>query len=472
MIHTRKEEGALKSKIGHFLQILILVFLSLLSVLFLKYSPATVYASEYFEGGKDNDNGGGGSWGNTTYSGNQVGYRVYLFNVTTNSIYKGTPVIDFTESRPSGNKAYRETRLGGGTASETQELPIVNGKKMPTPFNMSQSHQAQLKAWAMSKAPNGTTLADSFIKTYFGVSASTLPADTYLIFEDLIWKQVPNTTNGSGSNTGLVFYGTYYNLSEQFYPNRYLAPQVSGGYAYYKNDSYWRVWHQYLPRSLYIEDANKAAKLGMVTPQHLNDKAEMFGQLGNQSLGLNAYHVGGGDDSITHTWDKKNCPKTPGKAPDDTSLYPAHDSDDPNYNCHIVKLYYDLKDDGKTPDETKPRVKDKNCFYRDLTCTKIEVEDEEEVGYRVMDWSTSYSSGNEWENVTHWSEVPTPIQKATKKTLLSIHTHTNASLSSRALFFCLFLEVCRTAYFSIEHLAVCAVYPFPQHHGFPSSCQN
>ena len=52
-----------------------------------------------------------------------------------------------------------------------------------------------------------------------------------------------------------------------------------------------------------------------------------------------------------------------------------------------------------------------------------------------MDWSTSYSSGNEWENVTHWSEVPTPIQKATKKTLLSIHTHTNASLSSRALFF-------------------------------------
>ena len=143
MIHTRKEEGALKSKIGHFLQILILVFLSLLSVLFLKYSPATVYASEYFEGGKDNDKGGGGSWGNTTYSGNQVGYRVYLFNATTNSIYKGTPVIDFTESRPSGNKAYRETRLGGGTASETQELPIVNGKKMPTPFNMSQSHQAQ-----------------------------------------------------------------------------------------------------------------------------------------------------------------------------------------------------------------------------------------------------------------------------------------------------------------------------------------
>ena len=286
----------------------------------------------------------------------------------------------------------------------------------------------------MSKAPNGTTLADSFIKTYFGVSASTLPADTYLIFEDLIWRQVPNTTNGSGSKTGLVFYGTYYNLSEQFYPNSYLAPQVSGGYAYYKNDSYWKVWHQYLPRSLYIEDANKAAKLGMVTPQHLNDDAEMFGQLGNQSLGLNAYHVAG-SDSITHTWDKKNCPKTPGKAPDDTSLYPAHDSDDPNYNCHIVKLYYDLKDDGKTPDETKPRVKDKNCFYRDLTCTKIEVEDEEEVGYRVMDWSTSYSSGNEWENVTHWSEVPTPIQKATKKTLLSIHTHTNASLSSRALFF-------------------------------------
>ena len=427
---VRKEEGILNSKVGKFLQLLIIVFLSVLAVLAFKPLQSTIYASSYNGSQSDTANGGGGSWGNTNWNYSQVGYRVYLYNINTGSVI--SDVVDIVGTSPHGNINFYSTRKGGGSASsQIVGYPDYGHGTMPSPFNGSTLHGSALKAWFTGdNMHNG----NKFIWKVFHKRPTDLPEGTYCILEDLMWRTVPNTTAKSGNSTSDVFYGTYNNLCNDYYPHSsYINPEMSGGYAYYKNDSYWKSWHTWLPNALVLDDAEDAAKLGLTVPA----------------------------DAITHTWDKKNCPKTPGKAPDDTSLYPAHDSDDPNYNCHIVKLYYDLKDDGKTPDETKPRVKDKNCFYRDLTCTKIEVEDEEEVGYRVMDWSTSYSSGNEWENVTHWSEVPTPIQKATKKTLLSIHTHTNASLSSRALFFCLFLEVCRTAYFSIEHLAVCAVYPFP-----------
>lgn len=460
---VRKEEGILNSKVGKFLQLLIIVFLSVLAMLAFKPLQSTIYASSYNGNQSETTDGSGSSWGNTQWDYSQVGYRVYLYNVNTGSVI--SDVKDIVGTTPHGNKAYSSTRKGGGNVSGViVGYPDYGHGAMPSPFNGSTLHGSALRAWFTG---NNNANGNKFIWKVFHKKYTSLPEGTYLIMEDLMWRTVPNTTDRSGNSTSDVFYGTYNNLCNDYYPHSsYINPEMSGGYAYYKNDNYWRSWHTWLPNALVLDNAEDAAKLGLTVPA--DAKARMFSTLGNQGLGMHAFHVAG-SDSITHTWDKKNCPKTPGKAPDDTSLYPAHDSDDPNYNCHIVKLYYDLKDDGKTPDETKPRVKDKNCFYRDLTCTKIEVEDEEEVGYRVMDWSTSYSSGNEWENVTHWSEVPTPIQKATKKTLLSIHTHTNASLSSRALFFCLFLEVCRTAYFSIEHLAVCAVYPFPQHHGFPSS---
>ena len=77
---VRKEEGILNSKVGKFLQLLIIVFLSVLAVLAFKPLQSTIYASSYNGSQSDTANGGGGSWGNTNWNYSQVGYRVYLYN--------------------------------------------------------------------------------------------------------------------------------------------------------------------------------------------------------------------------------------------------------------------------------------------------------------------------------------------------------------------------------------------------------
>ena len=143
---VRKEEGILNSKVGKFLQLLIIVFLSVLAVLAFKPLQSTIYASSYNGSQSDTANGGGGSWGNTNWNYSQVGYRVYLYNVNTGSVI--SEVKDIVGTTPHGNKAYSSTRKGGGNVSGViVGYPDYGHGTMPSPFNGSSLHGSALRAW-------------------------------------------------------------------------------------------------------------------------------------------------------------------------------------------------------------------------------------------------------------------------------------------------------------------------------------
>lgn len=361
-------------KIRNFLIILFSIILFLLT-------PQLVYAI--------GENAGGSGHSGTTTEGvsggasfAKTGFRMYI--VDENGTVK-SKVVDLVNNTPSYLIKYSATRIGNGNSTET----ILKPSDMPLPVIHSGSFQGNgqaVRAWMIARNASGEQNAYKLIYDYLGAEAYEsfidITTNQYLILEPIAYHDI-FTGNSASSNSGIGFYGSFYNWMQMYSMNG-LA---DGGFtASLDNNVLGRCM------TLVRDQAN----LNLTLPT-TSGNLDLY-NVGNQGFGIQIYWnsellLG----NNTHTWDSTNHPTDEAPAP----VHPETVTDPSELIYTIIKSYR-IKD-------MAGNYTDKGTYIRSETVASIEIEDEPlgETDYKVIGWKQSSSGKPSSLNALNWeSTVP------------------------------------------------------------------
>lgn len=304
----------------------------------------------------DNADGGGQGSASSTNSGgaseNKCGFRMYVVDYNGNLQSK---VIDLVYTDPTPDMSLNTTRIGGGTSGEYKTMP----SDMPRPYYHSGSfigNGQAVKKWMRSVGSDGVQNIVALIKKYLGDNVHDLFLDQsqeyYCVLEPIAWHNI-YTGKDKSSNSGICFYGTFYNWM-QLYSKLGLS---NGGFTRTLDNNV-------LGRCLTFEKDQTNLGLSMPTSTGFLD----INIVGSQAFGIQVYS--NKEMEGTHTWDYA-LGDTPGAAPIS------------NGKMNIVKNYRtEIKENEYTDD---------GCFTRELTDSTIRIEDEE--SYVVVGWKITNTKG-------------------------------------------------------------------------------
>lgn len=350
--------------------------------------PTSVYADNAGGGGSgavDGSNIGGASQ-------DKSGFRMYV--VDENGVLQ-SKVIDLVYKQPQADIAGNTTRLGNGTVNIPSDVYIMP-TDMPRPFIYNGGFVGNgitVREWMRSRGDNGAQHIVNLIHEYMGENVESLFAGTtdsyYLILEDICWHNI-YTTEDASSNSGVCFYGTFYNWM-QFYAANGMA---NGGFTRTLDNNV-------LGRCLVLQ--NDQTNFNLVRPTSTGSLD--LNVVGNQGFGMQIYwNLEILNDAQT-TFDE-NCGDTPDKAPDES-----------NGATNIVKNYRLKKSDGTYTDE--------GCFLKSNTSNTIKIEDE--VSYKVVGWKTSNKSTYPINSVS-WNVPGTISQQGTSSQTVTLNNSTEKTL--------------------------------------------
>ncbi|MBR4981975.1 MAG: hypothetical protein IKY94_05395 [Lachnospiraceae bacterium] len=344
------------------------IFFIFITLLFLLSSPLYIFADNASGSGQ----GGGSSKASGGASETKSGYRMYV--VDENGTLK-SKVIDLVYKEPYYDMAKTNTRIGGGNITSESDIYIMDAG-MPTPFihrGTFIGNGLALKAWMRSDAENGKQHIMNLIATYLGEDVADLFQDTskehYCVLEPIAYHNI-YTSNSSDGNSGVCFYGTFYNII-QFYAENGMP------HGYYMN----QVDNNILGRCMTVEFDQPNLNLSTPTSDGLLD----INTVGNQGFGIQLYS---NQDQKMQT----TCDETKGNTP-----HPA--PQESNGKVIIVKNY--------RTQISETEYKDDGCFTLNSVAQNIRVEDEKE--YSVKEWritdTVSTPSSITWE-----SSIPGQMQ--------------------------------------------------------------
>lgn len=342
-------------------------------VLFISISqPMTILA--------DNAGGfGSGSAGSHNVGGaseNKCGFRMYVVDYNGNLKSK---VIDLTYQSPTADMSMNNTRIGGGKVNIPGDVYIMPSG-MPRPFYHAGSfigNGMAVKKWMRADGSDGVQNIMALIMKYLGSDVHDLFLDLsqehYLVLEPIAWHNI-YTSKDSSSNSGVCFYGTFYNWM-QFYAANGLP---NGGFTRTLDNNV-------LGRCLTLEFDQPNLGLSMPVSGGMLD----LNVVGNQGFGIQLYS---NLDLKGQTTCDESLGDTPHKAPDESEG-----------KMTIVKNYRtEIKEGEYTED---------GCFTKSLSAANILIEDEQT--YTVKGWKISNTTGTpsspDWE-----STVPGSISEQGK----------------------------------------------------------
>lgn len=325
------------------------------------------------------DNAGGGGSGSADgrdaggASQNKCGFRMY---VVSESGSLKSKVIDLVYQEPISDMSMTTTRVGGGSASAYYTMP----SGMPRPYFHNGSfigNGLEVKAWMRSSGENGKQHIMNLIATYLGNDVAELFEDLsqehYLVLEPIAFHAI-YTTNDASSNSGVVFYGTFYNWM-QAYSQLGLT---DGGFTRTLDNNV-------LGRCLTLEFDQPNLGLSMPTSGGMLD----LNVVGNQGFGIQLY-------SNLELKGQTTCNESSGDTPHEAPT-------ESEGKISIVKNYRtQIKENEYTDD---------GCFTKGSLAGNILIEDEQ--SYTVKGWKISNTTGK--PDSTKWeSTVPGSISETGK----------------------------------------------------------
>lgn len=334
-------------------------FIIFLSVILVYSTTITVFA--------DNAGGGGGGGGTATDKGfgaseSKCGFRMYVVDEQGNLKSK---VIDLVYKTPDFDIFVGDNRFKNGLTSESDVY--IMPSDMPKPFYYSGTYIGNglaVKKWMRDLNSDGEQNIASLIYNYLGADTLKLFKDQsqeyFCVLEPIAWHGVYKGTS-STTNTGTIFYGTFYNWMQLYQENGISKPFT------------YQLDNNVLGRCLTLE--RDQPNLGLSVPSF--GSMLSLSTVGNQGFGIQLYS--NLDQKGTHTWDYP-LGDTPGQAPISKG------------SMNIVKNYRTEIREGQYTDD--------GCFIRNLTDSTITIEDEKSyvvVGWKITDNLKAPDSIN-WES--------------------------------------------------------------------------
>lgn len=316
------------------------------------------------------------------------GFRVYVVDQTGNVV---SPVKDLLNQEPSYMIGGFTTRVGSGNTNPMNRS--LKPSEMPLPFIHSGSFQGNgqaVRQWMRSPNSSGEQNVKRLIYDYLGEDTYNLFKDTstnyYLILEPIAWHDI-YTGNSASSNTGIGFYGTFYNWM-QMYNSTGLE---NGGFTK-------QLDNDILGTCLSLVKNQPEFDLVVPTTTGLLNLTNV----GNQGFGMQIYWNNDLGDS-THTWDSTHHLTDEAPAPDPTEENPDIPSTDLIYT--IIKSYR-LRD-------SQGNLTDKGTYTRTQTVASILIEDEPlnttDKNYKVIGWKHSSTKKSNISSLVWESTVPPVI---------------------------------------------------------------
>lgn len=320
------------------------ILFTILTMLFLLSSTITALADNASGGGQ----GGGSNKAGGGASETKSGYRMYV--VDENGTLK-SKVIDLVYRTPSFDISMATTRIGGGNITSSEDIYIMP-TGMPTPFKHSGTFIGNglvLKSWMRSDGSDGVQNIVALITKYLGADVADLFADIskehYCVLEPIAYHNI-YTSNSSDGNSGVCFYGTFYNWL-QFYAENGMP------HGYYMN----QVDNNILGRCMTVEFDQPNLNLSIPIQDGLID----LYNLGDKGFGIQLYS--NQDQKMQTTADEGLS--IPHKAPKES-----------NGKITIVKNY--------RTQTSETEYKDDGVYTRSSVAQNIRIEDEQE--YSVKEW--------------------------------------------------------------------------------------
>ncbi|MBD5508823.1 MAG: hypothetical protein HDR05_12470 [Lachnospiraceae bacterium] len=343
-----------------------------------------VFSSLSISAYADNADGGGQGAASSTNAGgaseNKCGFRMYVVDYNGNLKSK---VIDLVYTDPSADMSLSTTRIGGGSVSLPSSVYTMPSD-MPRPYYHSGSfigNGQAVKKWMRTKGNDGQQNIITLIEKYLGSNVAELFLDQseeyYCVLEPIAWHNI-YLSNDKSSNSGVCFYGTFYNWM-QLYSKLGLS---NGGFTRTLDNNV-------LGRCLTFEKDQTNLGLTMPTSGGLLD----INTVGSQAFGIQVYS--NKDMEGTHTWDYV-LGDTPGPAPKSSG------------KMFIVKNYRtEIKENQYTDD---------GCFTRELTDSTIQIEDEET--YVVVGWKITNTKGT--PDSINWNPPGSVAEQGKRPTTVTI----------------------------------------------------
>lgn len=336
------------------------LFILFLSIILLYSTTITVFA--------DNAGGGGGGGGTATDTGfgaseTKSGFRMYVVDEQGNLQSK---VIDLVYKDAEYSESYKSTRIGNGSTTNRFIMP----SDMPKPYYYKGTFVGNgmaVKKWMRDLNSDGEQNIANMIYKYLGADILELFKDqsqeVFCVLEPITWHGVYKGTS-STTNTGTIFYGTFYNWMQLYQENGISKPFT------------YQLDNNVLGRCLTLE--RDQPNLGLSIPN--SGSMLSLSTVGNQGFGIQLYS--NLDQQGTHTWDYP-LGDTPGQAPVSQG------------KMNIVKNYRTEIKEGQYTDN--------GCFTRNLTDSTITIEDEK--SYVVVGWKITDSLGTP-DSINWESTVP------------------------------------------------------------------
>ena len=274
------------------------ILVYLITVILLLYSPLQVRA--------DNGTGGGSGGGTGTNAGGasetKCGFRMYVVDYNGNLKSK---VIDMIYQTAQVDIFMGTNRFGNG---ETQANDIyIMPSDMPRPYFHSGTFVGNgiaVKSWMRSDGADGVQNIIALIKKYLGDDVHDLFLDLseeyYCVLEPITYHNI-YTGNSSNTNSGISFYGTFYNWMQFYYENSL----PNGGFTK-------QLDNNVLARCLTLEFDQPNLGLSMPTAGGLID----MNVLGTQGFGIQLYSNQDLSDGCS-TYDEP-LGDVPGNPPDES----------------------------------------------------------------------------------------------------------------------------------------------------------
>lgn len=378
----------------------------LLFILAITIPSITAHAAE----ANQSNAGGDGQTNNNLEDGvsggadqNKSGFRVYIVD-STGAIK--SKVVDLYHKNPSYTMAMWSTRIGNGTATEDKQMP----SDMPIPFdyvgNSFVGNGEAVRQWMISTNESGEQRGYRLIHDYLGSDAYNMFIDDsttyYLVLEPITWHAI-FLSRSATSNSGIGFYGTFYNWMQVLNANSLS----DGGFTYPLDNNV-------LGRCLQL--VRDQPDLGLSLPT-TSGKLNL-NNIGNQGFGIQLYwnhdfdggEPGDGGNS-THTWDSTNHPHDEGDPPT-----PPPTVTDPTQLQYTIIKSYRLKNNGVLTHVT--------TTWRTSTVATITIEDEplndSDKNYKVIGWKQSTTTNFNITS-TPWNPPNYIDQTGTSKGSTTLH---------------------------------------------------